>query len=448
MKNRLLSLLFLSTSTYAADMLQSWFSDGNVNANLRYYYIETKKQEPSVNNSIHANAIGGKLHYETAQSHGLKSGVTFMTTNGFALPDNIDTSVLARDNGVRLGTGVSGEDARSSITVLGEAYLQYQQDDWELGYGRYVMRTPLIHEKDVRMIPSTVQGGYTSYQFPYGTTLGVSYLTHFKQRTSDRFINIVQHALGDNTEAITGSGKQDIAVLSVVHEKKPFKVSFYNYYASDFMNSLYFDMHFKGSYDKSVNYNTAMQLITQRSIGNANDNLALAGSLTNGKSIAADAIAIKGNVSFHESDFTVSGSKVFTDSEHHDSLVLPWDGTPLYTNMITSNNLFQSNYGKALTADSVYIGGSLGMKASYTQSYGFTGLQGIKTKLAYLCIDNNRFAKKQHDLNAVVSYKRDTFDIALKGIWVRNNSSADVLGNVSQVDHFTQYRIILNYAWD
>lgn len=429
-------------------MLQSWFADGKVNANLRYYYIETKKRDPAVDNSAYANAFGGKLHYETAELHGLKSGVTFMTTNGFALPDNIDTSVLARDNGVRLGTGLSGEDARSSITVLGEAYLQYQRDDWKLGYGRHAMKTPLIHEKDVRMIPSTVQGGYTSYQFPYGTTLGFSFLTHFKQRTSDRFLNIVQHALGDNTEAITGSGKQEVAVLSVIYKKKPIKVSFYDYYASDFMNSLYFDMYYNGSYDNSVNYTAAMQFITQRSIGNADDNLALAGSVTNGKSIAAEAIAIKGDISFQESSFTVSGSKVFTHSEHHDSLVLPWDGTPLYTNMITSNNLFQSNYGKALTADSVYIGGSLGMKAAYNQSYGFTGLQGLKTRLAYLCIDNNRFAKRQHDLNAVVSYRLDAFDIALKGMWVRNNSSADALGNISQVDHFTQYRVIVNYTWD
>ena len=434
-------------SLQAADTLAKWFDEGTFSGNVKYYYIETKKEDPGVDTSAHANAIGGKLHYETGELMGLKSGVTFMTTNGFALSNSVDTSILARDNGVRIENSSGGAVAQDSFAVLGEAYLQYRYEEATVTYGRKVVNTPLIHAKEVRMLPSAVQGAFAEYAMPYGTTLGFSYLTHFKQRTSDRFINIVTHALGSDTLAVTGSDAQDVAVMSARYQKHGWDAGLYDYYATDFLNAFYADASYKGKLDGGIGYAGAVQLITQRSVGNAEDNLALAGSVTGGEKIRAKAVALKADAFYKESSLTLALSKVLSDSGRHDSLVLPWDGTPLYTNMITSNNLFQSNYGKALNADSVYIGGSLGVKASYSQGYGFAGLKGLKTTLAYLVTDNNAFVKKQHDLNAVVSYGIDNFSIAFKGIWVRQNSAADVTGTVSQTDRLTQYRVIANYAF-
>ena len=117
--------------------------------------------------------------------------------------------------------------------------------------------------------------------------------------------------------------------------------------------------------------------------------------------------------------------------------------------MITSNNLFVSNYGKGLTADSVYIGGSLGIKLGYTQSYGFLGLKDIKSTLSYLHVDNSRvgFSNAQRDYNAVLAYTKNDFSLALKGIWVRYNTSASADGTISQLDRLTQYRVIANYKF-
>ena len=434
-------------SLQAADTVADWFKEGTFSGNVKYYFIETKKENPGVDSSAHANAIGGKLHYETGELMGLKSGVTFMTTNGFALSNSVDTSVLARDNGVRIENSASGSVAQDPIAVLGEAYLQYRYESAKIAYGRKVVTTPLIHAKEVRMLPSAVQGAFAEYAMPYGTALSLSYLTDFKQRTSDRFINIVAHALGSNTAAVTGSQKRDVAVAGARYSKHGWDVALYDYYATDFLNALYADAAYKGALENGIGYRGALQLITQQSVGNAEDNLALAGSVTGGEKIRANAVALKADLSYEESSVTLACSKVFSDSGRHDSLVLPWDGTPLYTNAITSNNLFQSNYGKGLNADSVYIGGSLGVKAAYTQGYGFAGLKGFKTTLAYLVTDNNAFAKKQRDLNAVVSYGIDNFSIALKGIWVQQNSAADATGAVSQTERLTQYRVIANYAF-
>jgi hypothetical protein len=426
----------------AVDSLASWFKEGTVKGNIKYYYIETKKDKPGpVHTSAHANSVGGQLSYTTADWDGFKVGATFMTTNGFALPTEVDTSILGKDNGVRHN---SYDRAKDSFSVLGEAFVSYNYKDFSALFGRKVIKTPLIHAKEVRMLPSAVQGAFVDYKFDEKYTLGASYLTHFKQRTSDKFTNIIEHALGERTELITGHHDGDVIVVDGLYQGKMAKVRAYNYYAQDFMNSFYIDADFKNKLDSGWTMNAGYQYIYQKSIGNADDNLNRVGSLTGGDKIASNAFGFKFNAAYDESTLGVAITKVLSNSDRHDSLVLPWDGTPLFSNMITSNDLFQSLYGKALNADSIYIGGSLGIKLAYTQKYDFTGIKGFKTSLAYLNVDNNKFSNNQRDYNAVVSYGIGTFSVALKGIWVRHNSSANQRGTVSQIDKLTQYRVIAN----
>jgi len=171
--------------------------------------------------------------------------------------------------------------------------------------------------------------------------------------------------------------------------------------------------------------------------------------MTNAKKINAESISMKSELQYEESKFMLGYSYVTSDDTSHDSLVLPWDGTPLYTNMITSNDLFVSNYGKGLVADSIYIGGTQSFKVAYTQGYDFTGSEGFKTTLSYMIADNDKFTKgKQKDFNIVLSYQYDThLSIALKGIFVKNNTSASANGTISQLDDFQQYRVIANYKF-
>jgi predicted porin len=166
--------------------------------------------------------------------------------------------------------------------------------------------------------------------------------------------------------------------------------------------------------------------------------------LTDGNKISSNAFGFKFGAGYDESKFDFAFTKVLPDSDRHDSLVLPWDGTPLYSNMITSNDLFQSNYGKALNADSIYIGGTAGLKLAYTQKYDFTGMKGFKTSLSYLNARNSQFANNQRDYNAVIAYGIGNFSLALKGIWVRHNTSQSTRGFISQIDKLTQYRVIAN----
>jgi len=448
-KKILIASVALIASLQGADSIGSWFEEGEVKGNVKYYYIETKKDKAGGSHtSAHANSIGGQLSYTTGDWAGFQTGVTFMTTNGFALPNVVDASIIGRDNGVRLEGNPSGTIAQESFSVLGEAYLKYNYKDFTALYGRQVIKTPLIHAKEVRMLPSAVQGAFVEYNMPYGTTLGASYLTHFKQRTSNKFINIVEHALGADTRTVTGSDKGEVIVLDAHYHSDKTAVRVYNYYSDDFMNSLYLDAAYQNKLDSGISYSASAEYINQTSIGHADEYLNNAGSITGGKQIDVDVISAKLGMGYKESKFSVAYSKVFKDDNKHDSLVLPWDGTPLLTNMITSNDLFQSNYGQALQADSLYIGGAQGIKVGYTQTYDFIGLEGFKTVLAYLNVDNSKFEKDQHDYNAVLAYGIGNFSLALKGIWVRNTMSVDKTGAIKAPnDKLTQYRVIANYKF-
>jgi len=445
---KILSSLLLVASSQAADSIGSWFEEGSTKANIKYYYIDTNKDIPNKpSTSAHANSVGGQLGYTTGNWNGFQTGATFMTTNGFALPNAVDTSILARDNGVRLDGDPSGNTAQKSFAVLGEAFIKYGYQDFSVLYGRKVINTPLINAKEVRMLPSAIQGILVDYSLNDETKVGASYLTHFKQRTSDVFVNIVKHALGDNTRAVTGDDEQDVFILDGFFQGEKVSLKAYNYYTDDFMNSLYLETGYKNKLDSKLSYSADAQFINQKSVGTADDNLAEPLSLTGGKRIGVNAFGLKTDITYGESSLGLAFSKVLSNSDRHDSLVLPWDGTPLFTNMITSNDLFQSNYGKALNADSIYIGGSAGVKLAYTQKYDFTGVKGFKTVLSYLNVDNSKFLNNQRDYNAVVSYGVGDFSLALKGIWVRHNSSANTQGTVSQIDKLTQYRVIANYKF-
>lgn len=448
MKYKKLSFLLLSTALLAnskVTTLSEVFSEAKVSGNVMYYYIQTDKDNAATaDTSAKANSVGGQLSFDTASLYGVSAGVTFMTTNPFLLnddPSKVETSIIGKNNAAR------GADPTEGFSILGEAYLAYSYADFDFTLGRKAIKTPFVHSKYVRMIPSTVEGLFGSYALNKKSNIEVAYLSRFKQRTSDKFIDIIAHALGANTKAVTGSDGGYLAMFGVNYIQDEISVKAYDYYADDFINSLYLDTSYKTELS-TAKVSFAGQYINQKSIGNADTNLAQVGSVTDGKKINVNAFGLKATASISDAKFVLAYSKVLKDDTKHDSMVLPWDGTPLFANSITSNDLFQSLHGSALKADSIYIGGSQGIKIAYNQKYDSLGLKGFSTAFGYLNTSNSRFAKDQHDYNAVLGYKYDKhFSLFLKGIWVKNNTGADETGTITQLKQLSQYRVIANYKF-
>ncbi len=432
----------------AEDSLADAVKNGKVSGNVKYYYINTHKEKAGdISSTAFANSIGGQLSYTTGKWKELSATVTFMTTQPFFLPNNVDTSIIGRDNAVKAGGAPGDVAGQKGFSVLGEAYVSYSRDNFDFWGGRKVIKTPLINAKEVRMLPSAVKGAHASLKLDGGYRIGIAYLDAFKQRTSSEFDNIVKHALGDKTKEITGSESGVVIPLCVSWKGEKNRVRVVDYYAPDFLNSIYADWNYRHKQSEELSYHFALQAIVQDSVGNADDNLAQAGSVTGGKAIKTRAGAAKMAVNYSGMTFMAAYSTVLKDDAYHDSLVLPWDGTPLYTNMITANNLFLSNYGKALGADSAYIGGTNGVKVAFKQDFGKYGFGGYSMTLSSAWFDNDRFEKTQNDLNAVLAYNSGPVSVALKGIWVRNGAGAAADGTISQLPILHQYRVIANYKF-
>jgi hypothetical protein len=449
MKKISLNVLALSSALLATpevNSLSEVFSEAKTSGNVKYYYIQTDKDQSynslKSDSSAYSNSIGGQLTFKTASLYGFRAGATFLTTNPFLLDGAVDTSIIGKDNGARGGNPDEG------FSVLGEGYIAYKYEDLDFLYGRQVIKTPLIHAKEVRMLPSAVEGGFFNYKIDEKSGFTFAYLDKFKQRTSSSFINMQQHALGSKTEEIIGSTTGGVVMAGVDFKRESYSITAYDYYAQDFLNSFYIDAAYKVNIS-DVKLTLSTQYINQKSVGNADTNLENDLSLAGG-SISVNAIGIKAVAIVKSAKLTLVYSNVLRDETKHDSLVLPWDGTPLFTNMITSNDLFQSIYGNALNSDSIYIGGSQGIKLAYNQKFDPLGLDGFSTTFTYLNTSNSRagFDNRQQDYNVVLGYKADkAFSVALKGIWVQDNTSADAVGKVSQLKLLSQYRIIANYKF-
>ncbi|WP_457594957.1 hypothetical protein, partial [Hydrogenimonas sp.] len=281
MKKRILISLsaaaLLAGGLEAGDSLAEAIQNGKVKGNVKYYYINTHKEEAGdVSSTAFANSIGGQLSYTTGAWNSLTATVTFMTTQPFALPDNVDTSIIGKDNAIMAGAAAGGPIGQDGFSVLGEAYLSYSRDNFSFWSGRKVIKTPLINAKEVRMLPSAVKGAHASLKLDNGLKVGIAYLDAFKQRTSSEFVNIVKHALGDKTKEITGSESGVVVPVCVSWKGGKHAVRVVDYYAPDFINSIYADWNYRHKQSDELAYAFGLQAIVQDSVGNADDNLAQA----------------------------------------------------------------------------------------------------------------------------------------------------------------------------
>jgi len=430
-------LLFLSFLHIEANStLPSWL-DGKVWGNIRYYYIETNKNYiDSLQTSAHSNALGGQLHYTTNRLHGFQIQSTFMTTQDFLLPDNVESSTLGQDNP---HLKLNPDDGYS---VLGEISLDYKNKYLNLWYGRKVITTPMIGPKYVRMLPSAIQGSCVTFFYNKNLKFNFLYADKFKQRSSKKFTNLLEHALGTDTLSVTGKTKGETYTTSFIYNNRKHYYHLSNMYAPDFLNSFYFNVKLQ----KEL-YSIAFELVSQNSVGNAKRNLAQASSITNGKKINAKAIGFQSIINYKQSSFDLVYRKILRNPNTYDSIITPWDGSLLYAYSSTTNNLGQSLYGNALTAGGAYVGGTQGIKLGYTQRYNFLDLKGFKTHIAYAVYKNSLYREDQEDLKVIFFYDYKKVSLQLKGIWIDNDTYTFKNGTVNQLDSLTQFHAIATYKF-
>jgi hypothetical protein len=122
--------------------------NGKFSAALRAFYFDRSFDE---DNTDKANATaltaGGIIKYESAAYYGFKFGLAHYSStrlgNLFTREEGSGTSILGR----------SGEN----LAFLGEAYLQYDIANTMLKVGRQQLKTPLMQNHDLRILPSVYE---------------------------------------------------------------------------------------------------------------------------------------------------------------------------------------------------------------------------------------------------------------------------------------------------
>jgi len=402
-----------------------------VNGKLKLYNIGTYKQSGDIN-TLDSNglAVGGHLGVTSKKFFGWFSKVNLMTTQGLFVdndPSQIDASVLARDVSTVSGNAF---DKGDSITIVGEAYIGFSHEGTKLKVGRQIYNSPLAAAKVVRMLPSTFSGA--SAEKKWGDfSLGLAYFDKFKQRTSDKFYNILEHALGSKTKSLTNDTKGELLTAKLIYKKGKNKLSLHEYYIEDFIYAFY------GDYTRKMGTASfALQALYQKSSGYFTQ--ALENGLVNGtnysEGMLASAVGAKVSFGSKENKFIIATTYTGSTEGAYSDVIAPFDGTPLFTDTITGNNLFKSLYGKALAADSSYVADTLSFKTAYKHKIN----QKVKSMISIGRFDQSIGGVAQTDINAVLSWKAYGWDMAAKAIYVFDN--AQIAGNKLQ-----QYRLILTY---
>lgn len=144
-------MLLLSTLTIDAVAGKETVVDGYVRGTYQSHDVKDDRVYKD-------DAIGGKLHFETASTDGVSLGASYYGT----------TEVVNDDNGGLIP--LRGE-THKSYGILGELYLKYESENSLLKVGRQEIDTPFAQTDDIGMIPNTFESAIFTNKSIKDTTI-------------------------------------------------------------------------------------------------------------------------------------------------------------------------------------------------------------------------------------------------------------------------------------
>ena len=233
-----------STQAGAADSLVDFLKETTYSGNVRAYDFNriyspgTQSAQPSQS----AFSLGGRLDAHTADFlGGFSVGVGFLTAHSLGAND--------RDNNlIHLDQTLAG--GRTSITALGQAYLQYKNPWLLVKAGDQNINTPWISDSDSRLLPSTYQGFFADVNPIPHLDLTALRIFRWKSRTSnDYFQNNLYYSPSYDGDDMQGGAKTGLATADTQgalafggsYADHGFKVGLWYYSFQQFANMVYND---------------------------------------------------------------------------------------------------------------------------------------------------------------------------------------------------------------
>lgn len=352
----LVAILFVADQVYASEeTLADFWRDSTFSGDLRTYYFTRNYGNESAPPNQTAFAMGGMLQYLSPSFFdGFRVGAAYYLSSPLG---------LGSDERERVDTTLPGDKA---VSVLGQAYLQYQNTWALLRAGNILIQTPWLNEDDTRMVPATYQGIIGIFN-PFKTKdFSVTALRtfKFKGRTANSFddLNLYNFALSKftatNKGALAVGGRYNPDNLNA-------QVWFYQFY--DIARLFYVDVTRTFKTDYGFDPIIGGQYVRERGDG---DNLL---APIGGGAANADAYGLLAGVKVGNASFTLGYNwmPIRTGAYGQGNLISPYTGSdPLYTSsMIIS--IFNEGPGSAIKAKVTYqaLEKKLLLAASFAKYY-------------------------------------------------------------------------------
>jgi len=236
--------LSIMASSLLGDKLKNLHSNGKLTANLKVFYFNGDRENRTDREAL---AVGGVFKYVTAPLYGFKLGVALYNSNDLLKKDDQTAQKGSIANGgsskivtknIAGNTEMVNSDG-SSITELGEAYLEYNIGNTMLKAGRQRLNTPLLNDYYNRFLPNSFESVVLTNKDISNTELMAIYSFGWKYKARDEFIGMTDNIKTSDKKEIN----KDVAMLGIKNTSIPnTKISLYDYYISDLMNSIYFQL--------------------------------------------------------------------------------------------------------------------------------------------------------------------------------------------------------------
>ena len=169
----------------SVDSLDAMFKEGMFYGRLRFntFYWDWKNEYPAQTKDNKAMGVGGSFIYKSAKLSGLSTTLGLYTSQNpdFFRMDKEDVKYVksGKDTFSRYKVSTQGH---FGMTVLGQAYLQYDASKTSIKGGRQIFESVFTKSNDTKMIPNTFDGiTATSKELP-NTTIKLAYLAKQKLR--------------------------------------------------------------------------------------------------------------------------------------------------------------------------------------------------------------------------------------------------------------------------
>lgn len=169
--------VLMASTAQAADTISDSLKNGKLTVNARLLYFDRTFDKANATDAT-SFTLGGFMKYLSDDYKGLKMGLAYYGSNRVS-------GILSKEDGRATSNLTStGEN----INMLGEAYLQYDKDKTMVKVGRQGLKTPLMQNHDLRLLPSLYEGAIVKNNSFEDTKIELGYIwayTGFGSRYND-----------------------------------------------------------------------------------------------------------------------------------------------------------------------------------------------------------------------------------------------------------------------